>query len=97
MENDLERQIHAVQLLIAANEKNDQDISDRGRNFFLAALALFGILNVSAVFAVLNAGDRSGFFQNHSAIRWEFVIQIALIVILGLAWLASARLSRRRR
>ena len=97
MENDLERQIYAVQLLIAANEKNDQDISDRGRNFFLAALALFGILNVSAVFAVLNAGDNSGFFKNHSAIRWEFFIQIALVVVFGLAWLGSARLSRRRR
>jgi hypothetical protein len=97
MENDLERQINDIQLLIAANEKNDQDISDRQRNFFLAALALFGILNVSAVFAVLNAGDDSGFFRNHSDIRWEFYIQIALVLMFGFVWLLSAYFWKKRR
>lgn len=96
MENDLGRQIHTAQVLIAGSEKYDQDMSDRGRNFFLAALALFGILNVSAVFAVLNAGDNSGFFKTHAAIRWEFIIQLVLFAIFGVVWLISTQYWKRR-
>jgi hypothetical protein len=97
MEQELERQIHAVQLLIAANEKNDQDNKDGRRNFFLGALALFSVLNLSTVFAVLNAGDNKGFFTNRSAIRWEFVAQIALLVLFGLVWFSlSMRFWRKR-
>jgi hypothetical protein len=95
MEQELERQIHAVQLLIAANEKNNQDIKDSRRNFFLGVLALFSVLNLSTVFAVLNAGDNKGFFTNQSAIIWEFVAQIALLVIFGLVWVLTSRWHRR--
>jgi hypothetical protein len=95
MEQDLERQIHAVQLLIAANERSAQDSKDSRRNFFLGALALFSVLNLSTVFGVLNAGDNNGFFKNQSAIRWEFTGQIGLVVLFGLVWLSTYFLKRR--
>ena len=86
MEQEIERQIHAVQLLIAANEKTEQDIKDSRRNFFLGALALFSVLNLSSVFAVLNAGDNKGLFTNHAAIQWEFIGQLGLLIAFGLVW-----------
>jgi hypothetical protein len=95
IQEDLERRIQAIRLLIAENEKNDQDLRDGARNFFLGILALFGVLNVSAVFAVLNAGDNKGFFQNHADIRWEFVVQISLLFLFVAVWLLAWGWKRR--
>ena len=64
IQEDLERRIHTIGLLITENEKKEQDRRDGRRNFFLGAIALFGVLNVSTLFAVLDAGDQSGFFKS---------------------------------
>jgi len=73
IQGDLERRIHTMRLLIDETEEKEQDRRDGRRNFFLGAIALFGVLNVSTLFAVLDAGDQSGFFKSHAAIRGELV------------------------
>ena len=88
VQEDLERRIHAMRLLISENERREQDQMDTRRNFFLGAIALFGVLNVSAVFAVLDSGNSSGLFKSHGAIRYELYAQgilVALVVVVFVA------------
>jgi hypothetical protein len=97
IQEDLERRIHAMRLLISENERKEQDRMDTRRNFFLGAIALFGVLNVSAVFAVLDSGNSSGLFKSHGAIRYELYAQgilVALVVVVFVAvelWRRSDR------
>jgi hypothetical protein len=86
IQEDLERRIHTMRLLIDETEKKEQDRMDVRRNFFLGAIAVFGVLNVSTVFAVLDAGDNSGFFKSHAAIRDELIVQVVILVVVFAAF-----------
>jgi hypothetical protein len=94
VQEDLERRIHAMRLLISENERKEQDRMDARRNFFLAAIALFGVLNVSAFFAVLDSGNSSGLFKSHGAIRYEFIAQ-GVLVLLVIAVFVAVELWRK--
>ena len=95
IQEDLERRIHTMRLLITENEKKEQDRRDGRRNFFLGAIAIFGVLNVSTFFAVLDAGDQNGFFKSHAAIQGELVAQVVIIVLV-IAIFAGMELRKRR-
>ncbi len=88
VQEDLERRIHAMRLLISENERREQDRMDTRRNFFLGAIALFGVLNVSAVFAVLDSGNSSGLFKSHGAIRYELYAQGVLVLLVVVVFVA---------
>jgi hypothetical protein len=81
IQEDLERRILAMRLLITETEKKEQDRLDGRRNFFLGAIALFGVLNLSTLFAVLDVGDSSGFFKSRTAIDTQVMAQAALFVL----------------
>ena len=95
IQEDLERRIHTMGLLITENEKKEQDRRDGRRNFFLGAIAIFGVLNVSTFFAVLDAGDQNGFFKSHAAIQGELVAQV-IIIVLVIAIFVGMELRKRR-
>lgn len=86
IQEDLERRINAMRLLINEAEKNQQDGMDTRRNLFLGAIALFGVLNVSTLFAVLDAGDNRGIFRTHAAIRGELIAQAVIFVLVVGTW-----------
>ncbi|MDQ6615580.1 MAG: hypothetical protein M3083_12770 [Actinomycetota bacterium] len=100
--HDLERQLESAGSLIAKHEREDQEMTDRTRNLFLAVLAVFGVLNVSTVFAVLDLGNNRGLITSHAWIVWEGVVQLAFFLgaigVLGIAyWRSPGRKPGRRR
>jgi hypothetical protein len=97
IQEDLERRIHTMRLLITETEKKEQDRLDLRRNFFLGLIAIFGVLNVSTLFAVLDAGDSRGLFKSHTAITVELIVQLALFAIVAMTFVGVGRWRLKKR
>ena len=78
---ELERQLESVQALIAGRETEEEQRANDGRNGLLSAMAVFSVLNLSAVFAILNYGNPRAIFRGRTAIVAEFWLQFSLFVI----------------
>jgi hypothetical protein len=97
IQEDLERRIHTMRLLITETEKKEQDRLDLRRNFFLGLIAIFGVLNVSTLFAVLDAGDSRGLFKSHTAITVELIVQLALFAVVAMTFVGVGRWRLKKR
>ena len=96
IQEDLERRIHTMRLLIDETEKKEQERLDGRRNIFLGAIAIFGVLNLSSVFAVVDSGDQSGLFKSPTAIRVELVAQVAIFVAVAATFAVTWRWEKTR-
>jgi hypothetical protein len=86
-ERELERQLRSVELSAEAQERETLESSDNRRNILLGVLTIFGVLNLSTFFQMLDIGSSSGLLHGKEAVLIELGIQVfALLSCLGVFW-----------